>query len=242
MAEVEQDVIACFRNGGGVPYERFPRFQQLMAEASAAVTDASLLRTTLPLVSGLPERLHTGIDVLDIGCGSGHAINVMAQAFPNSRFTGYDFSSSGIAAARAEAERLRLTNVTFEEKDLRSFHDEARYDLITAFDVIHDQAQPRQVLKSVAHALRPQGTFLMEDIAASSYVHENIGHPLGPYLYTISTMHCMTVSLALNGEGLGTVWGEQKARELLAEAGFTHVEVRHVPADVVNSYYIVTRD
>lgn len=242
LAGVEQEVITCFREGGGVPYERFPRFQQVMAEESTAVIDASLIRTTLPLVPGLPERLRAGIDVLDIGCGSGHAINVMAQAFPSSRFTGYDFSSGGIAAAIAEAEQMHLTNATFEEKDLRSLDDEARFDLITAFDVIHDQAQPRQVLKSVAHALGPGGTFLMVDIAASSNVQENIGHLLCPYLYTISTMHCMTVSLALNGEGLGTVWGEQKARELLAEAGFTHVEVRHVPADVSNSYYIATRD
>lgn len=243
MGSVEQEVVACFQAGGGVPYDRFPRFQQLMAEESAAVLDASLIDTTLPLVPGLPERLRDGIDVLDVGCGSGHAINVMARAFPKNRFTGYDFSPNGIAAAKAEAESLHLDNVRFEELDLRKLDAEARFDLITAFDVIHDQAQPRQVLRAVARALRPYGCFLMVGhIAASSHVHENIEHPLGPYLYTISTMHCMTVSLALNGEGLGTVWGEQQALALLAEAGFTRVEVRHISTDVVNNYYIASRD
>lgn len=242
LGAVEQEVVACFRAGGGVPYVHFPRFQQLMAEESAAVIDTSLVDITLPLVPGLPERLRDGIDVLDIGCGSGHAINVMARAFPRSRFTGYDFSPNGIAAAKAEAESLHLDNVRFEEMDLRQLDAEARFDLITAFDVIHDQAQPRQVLRAVARALRPGGSFLMVDIAASSHVHENIEHPLGPYLYTISAMHCMTVSLALNGEGLGTVWGEQQALALLAEAGFTRVEVRHIPTDVVNNYYIAARD
>ena len=97
------------------------------------------------------------------------------------------------------------------------------------------------MLKEIAEALRPDGTFLMVDIAASSNVEENIEHPLGPTLYTFSCLHCMTVSLALDGEGLGTAWGEQKAQELLAEAGFDHVEVRQVEGDIFNNYYVASR-
>jgi SAM-dependent methyltransferase len=115
------------------------------------------------------------------------------------------------------------------------------YDFVTAFDVIHDQAQPRTVLKNVAALLKPGGTFLMVDIKASSEVHENLDHPMGPFLYTISTMHCMTVSLARDGEGLGTMWGEQKALELLAEAGFTDVAVRQVEGDFLNNFYIAKK-
>ena len=116
------------------------------------------------------------------------------------------------------------------------------YDLITAFDAIHDQAQPAQVLAAIARALRPGGTFLMVDIAASSNLAENGEHPLGSYLYTVSCMHCMTVSLAQGGAGLGTMWGEQVALRMLAEAGFSQVEVRRVPGDIINSYYIARRD
>jgi hypothetical protein len=97
------------------------------------------------------------------------------------------------------------------------------------------------VLKNVANALRPDGVFLMVDIRASSDVHENLDHPMGPFLYATSTLHCMTVSLALDGEGLGTMWGEQKARELLAEAGFHEVAVEHVDGDNFNSFYVARK-
>jgi hypothetical protein len=108
----------------------------------------------------------------------------------------------------------------------------------TAFDAIHDQAQPRRVLRAISEALAADGVFLMQDIRASSHVHENLDHPIGAYLYTVSCLHCMTVSLAAGGEGLGAAWGEEKALELLAEAGFSSVEVRQLPHDIINNYYI----
>jgi 2-polyprenyl-3-methyl-5-hydroxy-6-metoxy-1,4-benzoquinol methylase len=116
-----------------------------------------------------------------------------------------------------------------------------RYDLITAFDAIHDQAAPRKVLKAIARAIRPGGVFLMQDIRASSHVHKNIDHPLGTFTYTVSCLHCMTVSLALGGEGLGAAWGEEKALELLAEAGFRQVEVQRLPHDILNNYYMAKK-
>ncbi len=241
LASVQDEVVECFSKGGGVPYSSFPHFQRLMAEDSTQVVDASLLQVTLPLIPGLVERLQTGIDVADIGCGGGHAINVMAQAFPKSRFVGYDLSQEGIAAAQAEARRLGVTNTRFEVQDVLHLDTPGHYDFITAFDAIHDQAKPAEVLQAVASALRPAGVFLMVDIAASSHLQENIEHPLAPFLYTFSCNHCMTVSLALNGAGLGTMWGEQKARQMLNEAGFTQLEVKHVEADFLNSYYIASK-
>lgn len=238
--QVEQQIVASFRHGGGVPYSAYARFQQLQAEETAPIYDATLVQTTLPLVPGLVARLEQGIDVLDVGCGSGHAVNVMAKAFPNSQFLGYDLSTEGIAAARAEADRLGLTNARFETKDIAALEESGRYGLITAFDSIHDQAQPRQVLRAIRRALEPCGVFLMQDIAASSQLHENLDHPLATTLYAASTFHCMTVSLAQGGEGLGTMWGEQKAQELLAEAGFTTVDIHQVPGDILNSYYVAS--
>jgi ubiquinone/menaquinone biosynthesis C-methylase UbiE len=166
----------------------------------------------------------------------------MAQAFPNSRFTGYDFSEEGVAAGRAEAQRMNITNAQFVVQDVAKIEQVEAFDLITAFDAIHDQAQPTEVLARISRALRPGGVFLMVDIQASSNLEENMEHPIAPMLYSVSTAHCMTVSLALGGEGLGTVWGEQLARQKLAEAGFTNVTIEHVEGDIFNSYYIARKD
>jgi ubiquinone/menaquinone biosynthesis C-methylase UbiE len=241
LGAVEDQVADCFRNGGGVPYSEYTQFQQLMAANSAQVHDNRLIDGILPLVPGLVDRLEAGIELADVGCGQGHAINLLARAFPNSRFTGYDFSEAGVAAGRAEAAAMSLTNATFELQDAATLAVESAYDAIVVFDAIHDQAQPRTVLKNIYRALRPNGTFLMVDVKAASNVDGNVEHPLGPFLYTVSTMHCMTVSLALGGEGLGAAWGEQTARALLAEAGFVVQDVKEVEGDVLNSYYLATK-
>jgi SAM-dependent methyltransferase len=241
LGAVEQKIVACFRKGGGVPYSEFDGFHRIMAEESVAFQDAALIETTLALVPGLVERLREGIDVLDVGCGSGHAVNLMAQAFPKSRFRGCDFSSEGVERARGEARALRLANAHFEVLDAARLEDVEAYDFVTAFDTIHDQAAPAAVLDGIARALRPDGIFLMVDVAASSHVHENLDHPMAPYLYTVSCMHCMTVSLALGGEGLGAMWGEQKAREMLGAAGFVRVESKRAEGDSAEAYYVARK-
>ena len=241
LAEVEQKIIGCFRDGGGLPYSEFPRFHTLMAEQSGVVFDNALVDVVLPLVDGLVERLHAGADVADFGCGSGHAINVMAQAFPASRFSGIDFSAEAIAAGIQEAANLGLANVTFESHNLPELDKVAAYDVITVFDAIHDQAHPAQVLANIYRALRPGGVLLMADIKASSRLEENVGVPMSTYLYTTSLMHCMTVSLAADGAGLGAAWGTQLATAMLADAGFGDVRVVEVESDPINNYYIARK-
>jgi len=241
LGEVEQKIIGCFRAGGGLPYSEFPRFHKLMAEESGAVYDASLVDVVLPLVDGLVERLRSGADIADFGCGSGHAINVMAQAFPASRFTGIDFSDEAIAAGIQEAARLGLSNAAFESHNLAELDKTADYDVITVFDAIHDQAQPARVLENIHRALRPGGVLLMADIKASSRLEDNVDVPMSTYLYTTSLMHCMTVSLALDGAGLGAVWGTQLATSMLGDAGFDDVRVAEIELDPINNYYIATK-
>lgn len=240
LAEVEADIIACFRNGGGVPYAKYPRFQTVMAESSALRFDHLLVEKIIPL-TGKGDALARGIEALDIGCGQGHAVNLLAHAFPHSRFTGYDFSAGGIAAARAEAQAMGNTNARFAIQDVATLKESGHYGLITAFDVIHDQAKPADVLRAVAEALTHDGTFLMMDIRASSELQGNLNYPVAPFLYGISTLHCMTVSLALDGAGLGTVWGEQKALTMLGAAGFKHVEVRRLDEEPLNSFYVARK-
>lgn len=238
MGEVEDDVVEAFRKGGGVPYSKFDKFQELMRQESAQVFDGTLVDITLPLVGGLIAKLEAGIDVADVACGAGHAINVMARAFPKSRFIGYDFSEEGVGIGRAEAKDWGLTNASFELKDVASLDASKKFDLITVFDAIHDQAQPRKVLKAISASLKPDGVFLCADIAGDSTHAGNMDHPMAALMYAISTFHCMTVSLALGGEGLGTMWGKQKAHELFREAGFTSVEERMVEGDILNVYYL----
>ena len=241
LGMVEDGIVESFKHGGGVPYSAFPRFHEVMAEDSGQTVVAALADHILPLVPGLIERLEEGIDVLDVGCGSGRALNLMARTFPNSRFSGYDFSEEAIARARAEAQEHGMTNVRFELKDAAALDEKECYDLITTFDAVHDQADPAAVLKGIADALREDGVYLMQDIAGSSHAHKNMDHPIGTYLYTVSTMHCMSVSLSQDGKGLGTMWGEEKAKEMLKEAGFKEVEVKQLQHDPFNSYFIITK-
>jgi len=242
LGAVEDQIVECFKKGGGIPYSAFGRFHEVMAEDSGQTVVAALMDSILPLVPGLVKDLENGIEVLDVGCGAGRALNLMATSFPASRFTGYDFSEEAIATGRMAAEKQGLTNLRFEVKDVTSLEIIDHFQLITAFDAIHDQVYPDRVLKEIANALDPDGTFLMQDIAASSQVHKNIDHPVGPLLYSLSVMHCMTVSLAANGAGLGTMWGEEKAREMLQTAGFTKIDVKKLPHDFQNAFYIIHKN
>ena len=241
LASVEDRIVESFQKGGGVPYSAYTRFHEVMAEDSGQTVVAALTDYILPLVPGLTRHLEAGLDVLDVGCGSGRTLNLMARKFPDSRFVGYDFSEEAIARARAAAQERGTTNVRFEVKDVATLDEEARYYLITTFDAVHDQANPAKVLEGIAAALREDGVYLMQDIAGSSHLHNNLDHPLGPFMYTVSTMHCMTVSLAQGGAGLGAMWGEEKAKEMLREAGFGEVKLERLPHDIANSYFVARK-
>jgi ubiquinone/menaquinone biosynthesis C-methylase UbiE len=244
LGGVEDQIVECFKKGGGVSYARFPRFQEVMAEDSGQSVLSSLESHIVPLVPGLREKLSNGIQVLDLGCGRGRIINRLAELYPKSRFTGMDLSSEAVLSAWGEAAQKKLRNIEFIVTDLSHFDENAEtesFDLIATFDAIHDQAKPLNVLRGIHRALRSDGVYLMQDIKGSSDIHNNMDHPLGPALYTISCMHCMTVSLAQNGEGLGAMWGEEKTREYLAKAGFRSVEKNELAHDIQNNWYVVRK-
>ena len=238
LGQVEDRLVDCFRHGGGVGYEHFHRFHDVMAEDSAQTVVAALFDSILPLAPGLDSRLTAGIDVLDVGCGQGRALVEMAARYPSSRFTGYDLSREAIGRARQGVKEKGLANLSFEVRDLELMRDDSAYDLVTGFDIVHDQRRPDTVLRNIRRALRTGGLFLMQDIAASSHVENNIDHPIGPFLYTISLCHCMPVSLAREGMGLGACWGRELALQMLADAGFTQVDVRDLQHDIQNHFYL----
>ena len=233
-----EKVTACFRAGGGVPYSEFsPDFTEFQDASWRLLYDGLLVKGFLPAATGLPERLRTGIRVADIGCGTGHAINVMAREFPASTFVGYDFGPEAITRARAEADRMGLTNARFEALDVTQLPPTPKFDLITSFDSIHDQRDPAATLQRIADALAAGGIYFMVEPRAATRIEDNVGNPFAPYLYGFSVLHCMTVSLAEGGTGLGTAWGEELARRMLGEAGFRVVEVVDAPGPQ-NSIYI----
>ncbi len=227
----------CFRAGGGISYSAYrPVFTQCMDDAWRRIFDQHLVPGFIGAVPGLTQSLRQGIDVLDVGCGTGHAMNVLAREFPASRFTGYDIADDAIASANAEAKQMGLANSTFEIADVAKLPSAPKFELITAFDAIHDQVAPAAVLSGISNALAPGGTFLMVDFKFSSRVEENVGNPFAAMHYGFSLMHCMPVSLASGGAGLGTVWGQQTASRMLAEAGFSSVEILDTPRPQNCSY------
>jgi SAM-dependent methyltransferase len=226
--------------GGGIPYDDYrPEFTDLMDRGNRILYDNLLIDGYIGAVDGLRARLEAGVRVADLGCGSGHVVNLLGRAFPRSSFVGYDVSADALDAGRLEAKEYGLENVSFEQRDVARLEPGLRFDLITAFDAIHDQARPRDVLAGARRSLAEGGLFVMVDIHASSNLEDNLDHVGGPAIYGSSLFHCMQVSLAEGGEGLGSMWGEQVARELLAGAGFSSVEIAEgPPEDFVNAIYV----
>ena len=234
-------VLECFKSGGGVPYSEFrPDFTDYMDASWRLLYDGLLLKGFLPVVEGLPERLTAGIRVADLGCGTGHAVNLMAKEYSASDFVGYDIAADAIERAREEARQMTLSNARFEVADVAHLPAKDQFELITSFDAIHDQRDPAAVLRNAAAALTRDGVYLAIEPRASSKLEENVQNPFAPWMYGVSVLHCMTVSLALGGAGLGTVWGEQTARRLLTEAGFGSVEAVDAPGPQ-NTIFICRR-
>jgi ubiquinone/menaquinone biosynthesis C-methylase UbiE len=182
--------------------------------------------------------------MLDAGCGRGRVLNRLAALYPRSRFVGLDLSAEAIAYAREEASRAGRDNIEFVSSDLTHFDETAEpeaFDFITTFDSIHDQAKPLNVLKGICRALTPEGVYLMQDVNGTSHVHKDIDHPFGTFIYAISCMHCMTVSLAQGGEGLGAMWGEEKTREYLTRAGFRSITTHRLAHDIQNNWYVIRK-
>lgn len=236
-ASIENELLERFRSGEGLCYHHFDRFHEVMAEDSAQLVVANLVSAILPVVPGLTQRLEDGIDVADFGCGRGLAMMALASVYPNSRFHGFDLCEDAFAQTAAEARTKGLENLHFEARDLSAANELGRFDLVTAFDAVHDQADPKAFLRLVRQSMRPGGVFLMQDIGGSRDLEKNIANPFAPLLYTISSMHCTPVSIGQGGPGLGAMWGVETAEEYLAETGFASVETHRLPHDPINAYF-----
>jgi SAM-dependent methyltransferase len=223
-------VTDAFQQGGGVPQSQYG--EQLwdgLERFSGGWFENLLVPQWIPAMPDVAAHLERGADVADVGCGRGRALIKLAQAFPRSRYVGYDMFGPTIARARENARAAGVDGrVRFEERDV-SRGLPAEFDVIATFDVVHDAVDPPGLLTAIRRALRPNGVYVCLDINCSDKLEENAG-PLGAMFHGFSVLYCMTTSLANGGEGLGTVgFHEPKVRELCAAAGFS--SVRPVPLE-----------
>lgn len=235
---VQDQILECFKTGNGLSYDDYPCFHQIMAEDSGQTVVANIVDLLAELIPEMTSHLERGIDVLDAGCGAGQALVALADRFPNSRFVGYDLCSDAIGMAKNAVAKQGLKNIDFQIVDLADWETNNAFDLVTSFDAVHDTKDPQQLLKRIHNGLRPGGIHLMQDIGGSAHLENNIDFPFAAFLYTGSTVHCMPVSLAQGGKGLGTMWGWETAERMLREAGFQSIERNVLPHDPMNVWFV----
>jgi SAM-dependent methyltransferase len=232
-------VARATQAGGGVPFEAFGELMVRGIDRSNTPSQTVfLIDRWLPAVPGLIPDLEKGARVADVGCGSGTAAILMARAFPRSSVTGVDLSAAALSVARQRAEGI--DNVEFIEAAIEETPTDPPYQLITSFDVIHDLADPLAGMLRIREALAEDGQYLMMEPNASSNVEDNL-NPRGAMVYGISTLYCMTQSLAAGGAGLGSAWGRQRAEDMASEAGFSSFEPLETITNKFSAFYLLSR-
>ncbi len=217
-------IMEAFRNGGGISYSEIGEEIPVAIERFFGPGYRNFLaKEWLAAVPGLTAKLEKRATIGDIGCGCGQSTVAMAKAFPKSKVLGIDYHAPSIERARKLAAANGLTNIEFVQGPAEQIPRDRKYDLVCSFDCIHDMVNPRATLRAIREVLGPDGVYVWSEPNASAHAHEN-RNPVGRTFHAISPLHCMTVSLAHNGEGLGTVIGEQGARALAKEAGFARFE------------------
>lgn len=217
-------VADAFKSGKGVPQNEYgDEFWRGFERFTRAQFVNHLVQDWIPGIEGLDAKLRAGARVADVGSGNGQACLILAEAYPNSSFVGFDDYPLAVQNARR-----RLAEGNLQDRVRFELHDVAdnisdRYDLITTFDTVHDMVNPVGALTSIRAALAPDGALLWTEFNVSGDLAENLDNPLNlaKFTYSASTLYCMTTSLAEDGAGIGTSMGPHKAEELAREAGFS---------------------
>lgn len=224
MIEAEAKVEECFRHGTGV---RWGDHAGCLFCATGAFFRPgyvnNIVQNWIPALEGVEAKLRSGAEVADIGCGVGFSTLLMAEAYPASRFTGYDFHEPSIEEARRHArahgleDRLQFEVATAKEVPGRNF------DLVTMYDCLHDMGDPRGCARHMREILAPGGSWMVVEPIAGNRPEENF-NPVGRLYYNASTMICVPTSLDQEvGEGLGAQAGEEKLTAVVLDGGFDHV-------------------
>ena len=225
MIEAEPKVEECFRNGKGV---RWGDHAGCLFCATGAFFRPgyvnNIVQSWIPAMDGMEAKLRSGAKVADVGCGVGFSTLLMAQAYPESHFTGYDFHEPSIEDARRHAQEHGLSDrVRFEVAAAKDIA-EKDFDFITMYDCLHDMGDPKGCAAHMRRILTPGGSWMIVEPIAGDRPEDNL-NPVGRLYYNASTMICVPTSLDQEvGEGLGAQAGEARLAAVIATGGFQSVE------------------
>jgi len=227
------ELIEAFRRGGGISYAQLhPEIAPSIDRMHRAWFDHLLTGSWLPAIPGLAERLAGGLDVLDIGCGLGRSTAALASAYPESRIVGLEpHPASADAAGEMTTgfDNAIIAQATLDELAANENREPGTFGLILAIDCIHDMVDPVGALRTIRELLDAEGLFVWSEMTGSTNPLENRDDSLARVRAALSPYHCLTVSLAEGGAGLGTILGEEGARELALAAGYDDFEI--LPVD-----------
>jgi SAM-dependent methyltransferase len=237
LARISDQIANAFADGAGVPISAYDGdWFGGMERNTSAWFDNLLVQQWIPAMADVQNKLERGAVVADVGCGRGRALIKLAEAYPRSTFVGYDLVEESLTNAAASAreagvgDRVRFERLNIEDGLSRS------YDIVTAFDVVHDAAHPVRFLRAIRQSLHADGIFVCLDFNSSEKLEDNAG-PVGTFLHGSSIVYCMATALAEGGEGLGAAGlHESKLRELSAEAGFSSVRIVPIENPFNNLY------
>ena len=243
----EEKIGACFKKDGplGVGYSDFPKFQEWMGNWSCCRNrERNFPETFMKMVEGgVHEALEKGIRVLEAGCGRGQHVMAVAQRYPNSSFVAFDIDEKTLELNRVDAEKLGLKNLEFVVEDFCHMRPEwaNQFDYVMIYDCMHDLPYPAEAMKGLKGVLKDDGVVTMLDIYASSDMVKETKNPMSTVLYNTSLHHCMSVSLASGGVGLGACWGVELAQKMLIEAGWEEEELRLIQDGNMNAVSVMTK-
>lgn len=238
--ETVQKIIEAFRTGVGLTYDDLGPGEAAHVEKAFGNWIAKVLVPAfVPAVDGLVERLEAGAKVADVGCGAGYALRLLAEAFPNSSFHGYDISEHAIELARERASDAGL-DIEFHAAGSAAMTDEGPFDVVLTLDCLHDMTRPDECAADVRNAIADDGTWLIKEIKSSPNFADNRKNPVLAMMYATSVSVCMSSAMSEpNGAGYGTLGLNPEALgELTRTAGFSTITT-HDFEDPVNLYYEV---
>jgi len=224
MLDAQEKVLPAFKTGAGVPWsDNTSCFFCAVGRFFRPGYHNNLVANWLPALDGVVDKLQRGARVADVGCGHGWSTAIMAKAFPNSEFTGYDFHPSSIEHATAHAAQHAVTaNTRFKVAAAKEYAGTG-FDLVTFFDCLHDMGDPTGAAAHVRQSLKPDGSWMIVEPMAGDRLEDNL-NPVGRIYFGGSTMFCVPTSLSQEvGAALGAQAGEAKLREVIGTGGFRSI-------------------
>ena len=231
----------AFRTGVGLTYDELGPAEAHQTERSLAPwARLALVPRIIPALDGVHEALATGIEVADVGCGAGVALTALAEAYPASRFHGFDLSRHALDRAEARVADLGLANVVLHQARAEDLPDHGRFGFVLTFDCLHDMTRPADAIAAVHRGLAPDGTWLIKDIRCTGDWARDRRNPMLAMMYGFSVTGCLSSALSEpDGAGLGTLgFSTAVAERMTREAGFGRFTV-HDFDDPANLYYEV---